>query len=142
MTTAAKAKNGRVAADAVAEVAGRVTDEAKAAADTWFDVTGRVAEETKALLDTQQKMMQDGLATWQKHNQANLEFISQASQQVFEQSLTVCERWSKLNVGNRKKVQKLWLAEQNAAVDAAETFWTQTQATSERMFKLFTAAFQ
>jgi hypothetical protein len=142
MTTAAKAKSGRVTADAVAEVAGRVTEEAKAAADTWLNVTGKVAEDTKALLDTHQQMMQDGLATWQKHNQANLEFFTQASQQVFEQSLAVGERWSKMNVGNRKKVQKLWLAEQDAALDSTEAFWKQTQAASERMFKFFTAAFQ
>ena len=142
MTTAAKAKNGRVTVDAVAEAAGKFTEEAKAAADAWFDVTGKVAEETKAILDTQQQMMQDGFATWQKHNQANLEFFAQASQQVFKESLAVCERWSKMNEGNWKKAQKLWLTEQAAAVDGTEVYWTQTQAASERMFKLFTATFQ
>ena len=142
MTTAAKAKNGRVTADAVAEVAGRMTEEAKAAADTRFDVTGKVADETKAILDTQQQMVRDGFATWQKHNQANLEFFTQASQQVLEGSLTVCERWSKMTRGNRNKAQKLWLAEQDAAVESTVVFWTQTQAASERMLKLFTFIFE
>jgi hypothetical protein len=142
MTTAAKAKNGRVTADAVAEAAGKFTEDVKAAADTWLDATGKVAEETKAILDTQQQMMQDGFVTWQKHNQANLEFFAQASQQVFKESLTVYERWSKMNGGNWKKAQKLWLTEQDAATEATEAFWTQTQAASERMFKFFTATFQ
>jgi hypothetical protein len=44
--------------------------------------------------------------------------------------------------GNRNKAQKLWLAEQDAAVESTVVFWTQTQAASERMLKLFTFIFE
>ena len=142
MTTAAKTRNGQDTADAVAEVAGRITEEAKVATDTWVDVTGRVAEETKAILDTQQKMIQDGFASWQEYNQASLEFFTQASQQIFEESLAVCESWSKMADGNWQKAQKLWLAEQDTAVKSTEAFWTKTQAASERMINLFTPVFK
>jgi len=142
MTTTAKAKNGKVTAETVAEAAGKFTEEAKAVTDTWFDVTGKAAEETKTILDAQQKMMQDGFATWQKHAQTNLEFFARASQQIFEESLATSERWGKMTEGNLKKAQELWLAEQNTALDFAETYWPQAQATSERMVKLFTPVFK
>ncbi len=141
MATAAKTKNGRVTADAVADVASRFTEEAKAVTDTWFDITDKVAGETRTVLDTQQKLMQDGFATWQEYNQANLEFFTKASQQLVEESLTTCERWSKMNKGNWNKAQKLWLAEQEAAVKRTEAVWTQTQAASERLLKLFIPVF-
>ena len=142
MTTAAKTKNSEDMADAVAEVAGRITEEAKVATDTWVDVTGRVAEETKAILDTQQKMIQDGFASWQEYNQASLEFFTQASQQTFEESLAVCERWRKMAGNNWRKAQKLWLTEQDATVKSSEAFWIETQAASERMINLFTSVFK
>ena len=142
MTAATKAKNGKITADTVAEAAGKFTEEAKAVTDTWFDVTGKAAEETKNILDTQQKMMQDSFATWQKYTQANLEFLTQTSQQMFEESLAINERWSKMAQDNWQKAFDLWQTEQNTAVETTEAFWTQTQAVSERMVNLFTPVFK
>ena len=142
MATATKAKNGKVTADVIAEAAGKFTQEAKAVTGTWVDVTGKAAEETKTILDAQQKIMQDGFAGWQKYTQANLEFFTQAAQQTVDQSLAVSNRWSKMAQDNRQKVFELWQAEQNAAVENSEAFWSQTRAASERIINLFTPVFK
>jgi hypothetical protein len=142
MTTATKTKNGKVTAEGITEAAGKFTKEAKAAADTWFEVTGKAVTETKTILDAQQKMVQDAFATWQKYAQANGEFFTQASQQMFAESLVVGERWNNMAQDNRQKAFDLWQAEQDAAVETAQAFWNQSQAASEQMFTIFTPVFK
>jgi hypothetical protein len=138
MTTATKTKNGQVAAEAMADVAGKVTQEAKVITDTLLDVTNKAAEETKSVLDAQQKMLQDSFATWQKYNQTYLDFVIGATQQTIKESLALRERVGKIAEGNWKKANELMAAEQTVTLETAEAYWTQAQATSERIVKLFT----
>ncbi len=139
MATATKAKNnGKVAAESMADVAGKVTQEAKAVTDTLFDVTSKAAKETKAVLDAQQKMLQDSFDMWQKHNQTYLDFVIGATQQSVEESLALHERVSQIAESNWKKADELVAAEQAVALETTEAFWARSQAASERIAKLFT----
>ena len=139
MATTTKEKNGKVASETVVEMANQVSEEAKVMADTFIDVANKATSETKLLLDAHQKMVKENLAMWQNFNKSYLELMFHASQQGWDESLALQERLSKVSEANWKKAQEVWQAEQKRAVKAAESFQAQAQATSEQMFKLFTA---
>ncbi len=135
---ATEVKNGQVAADAMADAASKVTQEAKVVTDTLFEVSNKVAKEAQAVLDTQQKLLQDNFNVWQKYNQTYLDFVIGTTQQTFEDSLALRERLVNGVNGNWKKAQESQVAEQTSALEATEAFWAQAQAASERVFELFT----
>ena len=132
-----KAKNGNVTAEAMVDAADKMSEETKVFTDTWFEVSNKAAEETKVMLNTQQELLKDSWATWQKYNQTYFDFFAETTQQTMEEMLAFRERLGKSMENNLKKAQELMTAEQNIALESTNAFWAQAQATSERMIELF-----
>ena len=137
MATATKINNGRVEAEAVAEMAGKVTEEYKAYANAWFEAANKVAEELKVVAETQQKFWQDGFKVWQQYNQSTFDFVVSATQKNFDQSLAQREQVYKLAKTNLEKYQALVDAEQEFALNSAEAWQSRLQGTTDRLSKIF-----
>ena len=136
--TATKTKNGTTATATVNDAAAQAAQEAKAMMDNWMEAANKAVAEGKPMLDAQQKIVTDSFAMWQEYNKAYLNFFTQTTQQVFEQSLAHQNEWLKMAEGNWKKGQELLAAEQAITLDAVESMQVQMQAVYERSVKIFT----
>lgn len=142
MATPAKAKNGKVAAEAVFDAANKAAEEAKVMTDSLLNVAAKVAEDTKAVMDAQYKMAQNGFDLWHQYSQSYFDFVIDATQQNLEQSLALRERMGKIFGSNLKKAEELMMSEQELVFEASEAFQAQIQASAERYAKLFTPNFR
>lgn len=137
MATTTKEKNGVNSAHTVADALDQATQEAKAVSEVFVSATNKAAEEVNAFANTQQKFFQDGFNAYQQYSQAYLDFTLGAFEQSSAQLVAFYERVNQVAQGNFKKAQELIIAEQTFALDAAESFYSQAQTTSDRFAKLF-----
>ena len=131
MAGTAKVKNGTVADDVTTKAA----EEVKVVFDNILDASHKVMEDSKPIFEAQQKLWQDGFATWQKFAQSYNDFALEASQKVMDQSLAARKQWLELAEENMKKVQETVTAEQTMVNDWAETYQAQAKAAADRWAK-------
>jgi hypothetical protein len=138
MTTATKAKNGRIAADLTKDM-NKATQEARLMMDNFAEALKKTSEDTRALLDAQQRIWRAGFDLWQQAGQSYFNFATDIMQQVFEQSLAQRKQISRVMQDNFKKTQDVVWTEQAFTLETTKTFQTQMQGVSERLAELFSA---
>ena len=131
MAATTKTKNGTVGID----MTNKATEEVKVVFDNMLEAGNKVFEDSKPIFEAQQKMWEDGFATWQKYAQAYNNFALEAGQKMVDQSLATRQQWLDLAEENMKKVQETVTAEQTLVNDWAETYQEQAQATADRWAK-------
>ncbi|MCG3210566.1 MAG: hypothetical protein FOGNACKC_04197 [Anaerolineae bacterium] len=137
--TTAKAKNGNVAQEALAD-ASRMAEEAKEMVNSWVEASGKAVEEAKPVLAAQQKVLENSYGIWAEAGKSYLDFVTKAATQSVAQSLAFQKEMFKIAQAGIKESQELWAAEQAFVFATIESSQRQIKDTAETMGKLFTSA--
>ena len=134
-------KDNNTMAKEVVEAADKAAKEAQEVVDVMIEIGNKAFANAKPMMDTQQQIWEDSFATWQDASNGYLAFVTRATQQVFEQSMTFQNEMLAIAESNTKQTQELYAAQQAMILDSVEAYQTQLQATSERLVKIFTPVF-
>jgi prophage DNA circulation protein len=135
-----KLNNGKESVANAADVAAKVSEDAKAAVEVIVNSAAKATEDAKSFLVANQEVLEKNFAAWQEFNQGYTRFVLEATQQVLNESLAFREGLDKVMIDSFKKVHVLSEQERRIVVDAAELFQDQAQAGSEYAAKMFTTA--
>jgi hypothetical protein len=135
-----KLNNGKEGAISAADVAAKVSEDAKAAMEVMVNSAVKATEDAKSLLAANQQVLEKNFVAWQEFNRTYTRFVLEATQQVLDESLAFREGLDKVMIGSFKKANALSEQERQVVVDAAELFQAQAQAGSEYVAKMFTTA--
>lgn len=131
-----KTKNGNVAE----EMANKAASETKEWVDSVLETTSKVITDSKPMFTAQQKMLEDSFGMWQEVSTSYLNFVTNVTRQVMDQSLAVQKEMLAISETGLKQSLKLLAAEQGMTLEAVEALYGQAQAANERMGKLFVQA--